>query len=355
MQVSHVPFLQFLLHLIMNIIFSIFRWLLGLFFGLTMLVAVVALVPMSVAGKQLFERESGMQWITGFTQDQQAVEAFIDGFLVSLSTADQIEEPAIKELLKYAADRKSPLGMATRKILSPESVSENMLRNADLFYDWADGTSEKLVLTYKLGGTSTEQAALVSEFLKQYYDGLERCTASEMAGYKRNDPTSVIELGCSVGPLTSASFTTIATELMKDPVTKKMLKEGFVYDTQVTAEDRKGVVVLQKTFGAGIVVAWLIIVVSTLFMIILFVPRGVNFITAGIIVGLTGISVIGTGKGLGAVAVILKDTLGDAISYHGLLIAVAGLALLVVGIGLVAREGEKRSESVEARKGAVKA
>lgn len=302
-----------------------------------MLLAVVVLVPMSVAGKQLFERESGMQWLTGFTQDRQAVEAFIDGFLVSLSTADQIEEPAIKELLKYAADRKSPLGMVTRKILSPESVSENMLRNAGLFYDWADGASEKLVMTYKLGGTSTEQTALVSEFLKRYYDGLERCTTSEMAVYKRSDPTSVIELGCSVGPLSPATFTTISTELMKDPATKKMLKEGFVYDTQMTAEDRKGVVVLQKTFGAGIVVAWLVIVISTLFMVILFVPHGVNFITSGIIVGLTGLSVMGTGKGLGAVAVVLKDTLGDAISYHGIFIIVAGLALLVLGIGLVAR------------------
>jgi len=302
------------------------------------------ILPISVAGKQLFVRESGMQWLTAFAQDEKAVEAFIDGLLVSLSTSDSIEDPKIREVFKYVADKNSPLGAATRKVISARSVGENLLVNANTFYTWLEGKSEKMVFTYKLGGTLTEQTALVSEFLQQEYAGRAKCTSAELAGYDVRDPLIVMELGCSVGNLSDSTFTTMAKQLLKEPEIKKSLANGFVYDAQVTAEDRKGVLVLQKTFGAGVFVVWLMIAMSSLFLILLFTPKGVNFIATGVILGVTGLSVVGIGASLSSVSAVLRDTLGKGISTQGMLLGFVGLTVMVLGIVLLARGGEKKTE-----------
>ncbi|PIY17516.1 hypothetical protein COZ14_02800 [Candidatus Dojkabacteria bacterium CG_4_10_14_3_um_filter_Dojkabacteria_WS6_41_9] len=326
----------------MNILLSIFRWLIALFFGFVMFVLVVTLIPFSIAGNRLFERESGMKWLTAFTNDKTAVESLIDGLFSSMATSNSIEDPVLKEVAKYAADKNSPLGSVARKVLNPTSVGQNLISNAVLFYSWEEGKSETLSLSYKLGGTSVEQAQVISEFLKIQYANRETCTSSERSSIKTSNATDILNASCSVGPLSSSAFDNYAKSMLADPEAKKILANGFVYPVQVTSEDRKGVLVLQKLFGAGVIVAWLVLIVSALFMVLLFTPKGVNYIVTGIIVGITGLAVAGMGQALSSFGDVLRETLGGAIFLHGALIGITGLLLMVTGIVLIARGGGEK-------------
>lgn len=338
----------------MNIILSIFRWLLALFFGFVLFFTVVPLILFSVAGNQLFIRESGMRWLTVFTADKVAVGSLVDGVFNSMATSNSIDDPLLKEVVKYAADKNSPLGSATRKVFNPTSVGANLLSNASAFYSWSEGKSNTLLLNYKLGGTTAEQSAVVSEMLQLRYANLAPCTISEGSKQKLSDPASIINATCSAGPLSSTTFDSLAKSMLSDPEVKKSLATGFEYPVQVKDEDRKGILVLQKFFSAGVFLAWVVLIVLALFMVLLFTPKGVNYIATGIIVGITGLTVAGVGQGLSSFGEALRETLGGTIFFHGVLIGIMGLLLMVVGIVLIARGGGDKEMKKPAEKQAEK-
>lgn len=250
-----------------------------------------------------------------------------------------------------AAEKNSPFGSAIRKVFNPVSVSENLLRNATVFYSWLDGKSTKLLLVYKIGGTTADQAGLVSSYMKLRYDQLPACTTQERKALVKVDALTVLETPCSVGAISTATFDMAAKKLLSEPEAKEVLKNGIKSDSSVTSKNREEVLVIKKMLGSGIIIAWIFINVLSLLMVLLFTPAGVNFIATGLIVGMTGLSVGAFGRGLGSVAVVLKDTLGNHIALQGVYIAIFGLLLVCVGIWQIFHkkapvETEKKTEII---------
>lgn len=332
----------------MNTFLSIVRWLFGFICGFVLLLAVLVTIPLSVAGRELFTRESGMAWLNSFTSDESAVEKFIEGTLNGIATSNMIEEPAVKDAVKLAADRNSPMGSSLRKVLTPQSVGQNLLVNADAFYSWLEGKEETLVWTFHFGGTPANQATLVANILKYRYDSLPRCTAAQVKEIGKLQTADISMVPCSVGPLPLRTYEDAAKRMLADPEAKKLLSTGIVSDANATEQDRQRVLGLQKVLGAGITITWIAIVLTVLFMILLFTPQGVNFIATGIIVGGIGLMLWGAGEGVSSISPIVRETLGNEIAKQGLYII--GFSILLSGIGIWQLIAQKRPVVIDGAK-----
>lgn len=318
----------------MNTLFAIMRWLLGLFLGMSLIVAVVVTIPLSIAGQELFKKESGLAWINAFASDKDSVESFVNGLLESASSSTAIDDPMLKEALQLAANKSSPLGITVRKILSPESVGENLKTNAAGFYSWLEGESPTLVWNYKPGGTPAEQLDLAVSVLKLRYDALEACTPAQIKELGKVSAQEFLEIPCAFGTPSRATYEAAAKEYMKLPQINEVLVKGITSDSNATEVDRQRFLSLKSFLDKGILMVWLAIIVAIMILLILFTPRVAAFFATGSMIGLASLLLIGFGKGIGSMSELIQTTLGSPIAQQGSYLGVVALLLFVVGVWL---------------------
>lgn len=316
----------------MNTFFAILRWLLGLSLGFALVVAVVVTIPLSVAGKELFRKESGLEWINAFASDKDSVSVFVDGMLESASQSTAIDDPMLKEALQIAANKGTPLGIAVRKILSPESVGKNLKTNAASFYSWLEGETPDLVWSYKPGGSSADQIDLAVAVLKLNYDSLEACTPAQIKELGKISAKEFLEVPCAFGTPSRATYEAAAKEYMKLPQINEVLVKGLVSKSNVTDTDRQGILSMKAFMAKGVLMVWIAVAIAVAMLLLLFTPRVAAFFATGSILGLAGLLLIGFGAGIGSMSELIQATLGEPIFRQGIYFALAAGVLFIVGI-----------------------
>ncbi len=301
-------------------------------FGFTMIILIFILIPFSIASKQVFQKDVGMLWLTAFKPDEE----FIDGVFNSIATSDVITEPAIKDSVTAAADKNSPLGAALRKVVTPESLEINAKENAALVYNWLASDSTELNLTYKLGGTEKDATGVVSAALRMRYEKLQACTTAERKEIVKITADNVPTVQCAFGVVSTQTYDAAAKKLTTDVGAKDILTKGFplvsyTKDSESGKLAKKSVMQLKVMGSTSLILSWVLLICSALFMALLFTPAGINFVASGLIVLLGGLPIAFLGNGLTHVE-ILKQTLGQPIQNQGVCIILFGIALIAIGI-----------------------
>jgi hypothetical protein len=333
----------------MKIFLAIVRWFIALGIGGFMLGFVVIAVPVSVFGTQLLDSASATRWINALTNDKKAMDSFTEGVFTGIGKSDNSStdtDPSVRQVMVTMSNPNSALGKSARKVFTSEIIAKNIKQNAASFYDWLDAKTTTLKFTFYVGGTTADQVELVSETLKVRYEALPVCTTAQKQSIMKDQTISIFDVPCSFGTLQKAYFNKEASDFLTAKEIKPYLNTGAPWVTEAKESDRKSVVALKNVAKVGLIVSWVVVAFSVLFMVLLFTPAGVNWIMTGGIVGLTGTILLGMGGGavalLGAVnpygtatesiAEAFGNTLGKPITVQGVVLMLIGVVLIAVGI-----------------------
>jgi len=331
----------------MKIFFAIIRWLFALGIGAFMFFFVIIAIPVSVFGTQLLDSSSATRWINALTNDKQAMASFTEGVFTGIgrSNSSNDTDPSIRQVLVTMSNPNSALGISARKVFTSDIIAKNIKENATSFYNWLDAKVATLQFTFYIGGKPADQEDMVSEALQVRYGALAACTTAQKQSILKNN-TSLIEVPCSYGTLKPAAFDSEAKDLLSAKEIKPYLNTGVPWVTEAKDTDRQFVVMFKGFARVGLIVAWVVLAFSTLFMVLLFTPSGINWIMTGGVVGVTGLTLVSMGGG--AVALLGKvnpygtavesiaeafgTTLGKPILTQGLIITGIGVVLFVIGV-----------------------
>ncbi|MCC7304406.1 hypothetical protein IT418_03290 [bacterium] len=332
----------------MNTILNIFRWVVGLCVALVMFGLVIFLVPLSVVGKQIFVKETGMAIITSFAGNEHLVSATLDGVFDGAINSNMIEDPGLLNMVKLTADDNSPLGAAFRKVVTTESLKVALIENGSLFYDWLASDSTKLNMKYVLGGTDKDKIALLSVFMRTRYDALDKCTAAQRTEIGRVDADKVLVIPCSVGAIATSTFDAAAKKMLGDKEAKEILNKGipllsYEENSKEAADMKANIKKVQQSISSGPLVTWVVIALSAMLMSLLFTPSGMNFIATGFVLSLTGMVIYRMSRVVlyGSTDSVLVKSIGEPISAQGAYIALVSLVFVGLGIWQLTKKEDK--------------
>lgn len=313
--------------------------------GFTLFISVFILIPLSIIGKQVFVKDVGMVWLDTFASNSELVSQTVDGIFDGIATSKTIDDPEIRKIAQFAADSKSPFGSALRQVLTPESIRVNLLTNANAFYNWLASDSVALDMKYTLGGSEVEVTNAISAFLRVRYDGLTACTTAERKDLGKVDADNLPTVPCSIGSISSATFTAAAKKMTSTSEAKEILKKGipivsYTEGSEKGATAKAAITRLKKVSESGLFLTWCLITFGALLMALLFTPMGINFISSGVIIGTTGLSVASLGMAISNRESLFSETLGRPIMLQGVYVIFVGVILVGLGIWQLMRGGK---------------
>jgi len=341
----------------MKVIGAIIGWLFGLLFAVIMFLSVLVIIPISVFGQEVLNRDSATRLINAIVADETTVTSFVNDSLKGMAQSNSIEDAGTRAFVEDIANEETSAGKATRNMFDAETVSTNLVNNSDAFFDWLEGKTDFLSFNLTIGGTSDDHAKVAVSFLKNRMDTLPACTESQLGELLVSGVNLGPDITCNPGITSDTEYEKLAKEYLNDVKVRQYIREGYTIDMPAEASERAPILFLQKTSKAGIIAAWIIVAISVLFMLILFSPKGIKQMMTGIIVMLTGFTLSSMGggalalitkqsgvDGVESIAAAFTEVIGKPIATQGSYMIALGGLLIVWGIMIVAKKGKNKSQ-----------